>query len=229
MDGIHDLGGKHGFGEVTTQDPGPALPERWQGFVFTLINQLLRNGTAANVDHFRHAVERISPSAYLEDGYYGRWLGAGETLLVESGVIAQDEINKRVSMRGGDHPPAARPSTDPDHFPSRDASQERPPTAERTVGAAPAYAIGDRVETVAYGKSGHTRLPAYARGKEGVVVTCHNAWVYPDTHAHGLGESPEYLYTVKFDGAELFGAACEADVEVCLDLFEPYLKAFKRR
>lgn len=223
MDGIHDLGGKQGFGKVATEDPGPALPEHWQGFVFTLINELYRLGVSENVDHFRHAVERIAPGAYLEDGYYGRWLGAGETMLVEKGVVTQDEIDEAIALRGAWHPAAARPLEHPDVFPYRDDA-DRPRTAERAVDAPPRFELGAKVSTQRHGKSGHTRLPAYARGTVGTIVAHHNAWTYPDSNAHGLGESPQHLYTVSFAGQDLFGGGCEANTEVCIDLFEPYLE-----
>lgn len=223
MDGIHDLGGKQGFGRVEAENTDLPLPERWQGFVFTMINQLLRSGIAHNVDYFRHAVERISPNAYLEDGYYGRWLGAGETILVEAGVVTQDEVNAAVAERGSTHPGAARPSASPERFPTKIEVEEVPPTGERQIESSPLFGIGTSVRTLRHGKSGHTRLPAYARDANGVVVACHNAWVYPDSHAHGEGEAPEYLYTVEFSAKTLFGQDCESDTTVCLDLFESYL------
>ena len=103
MDGIHDLGGKQGFGHVETNESGPALPEHWQGFVFALVQQLYRLQVSENVDHFRHSVERISPAAYLSDGYYGRWLGAAETMLVEKGLITQQELDQAVAQLGSAH------------------------------------------------------------------------------------------------------------------------------
>ena len=60
-----------------------------------------------------------------------------------------------------------------------------------------------------------------ARG--GVVVSLHDGWVFPDTNAHGRGENPQHLYTVAFEGSELWGADAEPGVVVHLDLFEPYL------
>jgi len=48
--------------------------------------------------------------------------------------------------------------------------------------------------------------------------------VYPDDHAHGRGENPQYRYTVRFDGRELWGGAAEPGTVVLLDLFEPYLE-----
>ena len=223
MDGIHDLGGKQGFGGVDTNDPIPPLPEHWQGFVFALVQQLYRLGVSENVDHFRHSVERISPAAYLSDGYYGRWLGAAETMLVEKGLITQEELNQAVGDLGSTHPPAARPSFSPDNFPARNEDEERPRTALRDVLAAPKFQVDTTVQTQHHGKPGHTRLPAYARGVVGVVVAHHQAWVYPDTHAHGQGEAPEHLYTVRFWAQDLFGGDCEEGTEVYIDLFEPYL------
>jgi nitrile hydratase len=72
--------------------------------------------------------------------------------------------------------------------------------------------------------AGHTRLPAYARRRRGVVARVHPAMVFPDDNAHGRGENPQYLYTVRFDGGELWGAGAEPGTFVHIDLFEPYLE-----
>ena len=76
MDGIHDLGGKRGFGHIKLEADLRPFPERWHGAVFTMINTLAASGITQNIDQFRHAVERIDPACYLTHGYYGRWLGA---------------------------------------------------------------------------------------------------------------------------------------------------------
>ena len=69
----------------------------------------------------------------------------------------------------------------------------------------------------------HTRLPRYARGKTGVVVAVRGAHVFPDTNAHGLGEQPQWLYTVRFAGKELWGGDADPTLSVSIDAFEPYL------
>ena len=89
----------------------------------------------------------------------------------------------------------------------------------------PTFALGARVRTHATKGAGHTRLPAYARGRVGTVVAQHGGWVLPDTNAHGLGECPEHLYTVEFAGEVLWGADADPHSAVCLDLFESYLMA----
>ncbi|MDA0978472.1 MAG: nitrile hydratase subunit beta [Proteobacteria bacterium] len=111
---------------------------------------------------------------------------------------------------------AARPSPEPD-------AQQAPtaaPTAFREVTTAPGFQVGDRVRTLAAGKPGHTRLPAYARDRVGEIIRVHGAWVYPDTNAHGQGEQPQHLYTVRFSSEVLWQTP---GFSVSLDLFEPYL------
>jgi nitrile hydratase len=72
---------------------------------------------------------------------------------------------------------------------------------------------------------GHTRLPRYVRGRQGAVARVHPACIFPDTHAHGRGENPQYVYSVRFAAAELWGEDAEPNAAVLLDLFEPYLEA----
>jgi nitrile hydratase len=39
------------------------------------------------------------------------------------------------------------------------------------------------------------------------------------------GEAPQHLYTVRFEGRELWGDQAEPASQVCVDLFESYLEA----
>ena len=85
MDGIHDLGGMHGFGSVVVERDEPVFHAAWEGRVFALASLALAGGLA-NVDAFRHAIERLSPVEYLTAGYYGRWLAALESLAAARGA-----------------------------------------------------------------------------------------------------------------------------------------------
>ncbi|XOV90239.1 MAG: nitrile hydratase subunit beta [Pseudomonadota bacterium] len=221
MDGIHDLGGKHGFGKVEREIDEPAFHARWEASVFAISAVGPAAGAWNNSDRFRHGVERIDPVSYLADGYYGRWLGGMETLLVEAGAVTTEEITARALEMGA--PPGARVAARPSSSPDPQGPAPPAPGAKRVASAPAAFAVGDAVVTSTLVKSGHTRLPAYARGKRGVIHASHNAWVFPDTNAHGLGEQPQYLYTVKFSGPELWGSGSDPSLAVYLDLFEPYL------
>lgn len=61
MDGIHDLGGMHGFGPGQREEDEPAFHGRWQAAVFAMEMAASRAGATGNADRFRHAVERIDP------------------------------------------------------------------------------------------------------------------------------------------------------------------------
>ena len=221
MDGIHDLGGMHGFGPVTRELDEPAFHARWEAAVFAMLMAAGRAGATGNADRFRHAIERIDPVAYLSHGYYGRWLGGLETLLVEAGLIDQAALTDRARGLGAPAEAriAARPAERPDQVPAPSQAEN-----QRSLPSPPRFATGDPIRTRSDVTPGHTRLPRYARGKAGRIVCCHDGWVYPDRSAHGDGEAPEHLYTVAFTGPTLWGADADPTLRVHLDLFEPYLE-----
>jgi nitrile hydratase subunit beta len=82
MNGIHDMGGMHGFGPVVVEANEPVFHSAWEGRVRGLASIVLGK-RIANIDAFRHAIERVEPVEYLSAGYYGRWLAALETLVRE--------------------------------------------------------------------------------------------------------------------------------------------------
>lgn len=219
MDGIHDLGGKHGFGSVQREPNEPVFHAYWEAKMFAIMRASGPAGAWYSADRFRHLVERIDPISYLSDGYYGRWLGGVETGLIEAGILQQAEIQQRYLELGGEPSirVAARSVDQPDSMGGVPAGQ-----GSRRSASAPSFKKGDEVVTSAVVKPGHTRLPAYARGKVGRVLQCHAGWVFPDTNAHGEGEQPQNLYSVEFSGQTLWGDSSEA-MTLCLDLFEPYL------
>ncbi len=70
---------------------------------------------------------------------------------------------------------------------------------------------------------GHTRLPRYVRGKQGVVHADHGVFVFNDSNAHGLGHQPQHVYSVRFSTCELWGADANERDSVFIDLFDTYL------
>ena len=53
------------------------------------------------------------------------------------------------------------------------------------------------------------------------VRGCH---VFPDAVAIGQGENPQWLYTVLFDGRELWGERADPTLKVSIEAWEPYLE-----
>lgn len=175
-----------------------------------------------NIDAFRHALERLSRTAYLDDGYYGRWLNGAELILTESSILAPSSIETRARNLHGEQlqePPIFSPAR-PDYAPTGEGSL-------RTVDSAPAYAVGERVRAKDISPAGHTRLPRYVRGHVGVVDLVQPASVLPDTNAHFAGENPQYVYTVRFESRELWGSQAEP-FTLTIEMFESYLESAQR-
>jgi nitrile hydratase len=83
--------------------------------------------------------------------------------------------------------------------------------------------VGDKVRTRNLNPATHTRLPRYCRDKPGTIARVHGFHVFPDVHATGRGENPQWLYSVRFEAADLWGPHTTASA-VHVDLWEPYLK-----
>lgn len=218
MDGIHDMGGAQCWGAVRAPEPEPVFDERWEARAFALALLSMRlSGT--NLDAFRHALERLRPVDYLADGYYGRWLHAAELLLTDSSIIAPGAVTARARAKAGEQveEPATPEPNKPDYAPTAAGSL-------RSIDAAPAFAVGDRVRTKDMHQRGHTRLCGYLRRREGTVKALRPAALLPDTHAHFQGENAQHVYTVAFDSAQLWGKDEETFV-LNADLFESYLEA----
>lgn len=86
------------------------------------------------------------------------------------------------------------------------------------------FAPGDRIAVRNINPTRHTRLPRYVRGKRGVVERDHGVFVFPDTSAHGEGERPQHVYSVKFSARELWGADAAAKDNLYIDLWDDYME-----
>jgi nitrile hydratase len=212
VNGIHDMGGMHGFGAVEPETNEPVFHEEWEGRLFAIRGQLGRFG---NIDHRRSLIEQIAPARYLAASYYERWLDSTLPYCEQKRLISARErasIDRGVAERDAQH---ARVEPAP---PSPFKDYARP------VATAPLFAVGERVRARNLNPAGHTRLPRYARGKVGLVIAEHGGFVFPDTNALDDGENPSRLYTVRFAARELWGADAHPKDTVSLDLWEPYLE-----
>jgi nitrile hydratase len=217
MNGVHDLGGMHGFGAIVREVNEPPFHAAWEGrvraFEWFLCNEL----GIYTIDAFRYGIERMAPADYLSSSYYERWLASIESNLVEQGIISRDELNARVDFLQ-QQPDALPPQ------PSSPASSSAPSEPPATTSPATLFNVGDVVMTRNVHVTGHTRLPRYARGKQGVIEKLHGAQTFPDTNAHGLGEQPQPLYTVRFAARDLWGETAEMNETVSLNLWQSYLE-----
>lgn len=85
------------------------------------------------------------------------------------------------------------------------------------------FRVGDRVVTRNTNPVGHTRLPRYARARNGTIASDYGVFIFPDTHAAGAGQKPQHLYSVRFAARELWGPEAAEHDGVYLDLWDDYL------
>lgn len=217
MNGAHDLGGTMGFGPVEPEPEGVVFHSDWErrAMAVTLAGGMLGRWS---LDESRHVREARPPALYLTSAYYRIWLDALESLLVAHGLVGPDELARgRALHPGPDDVGTVSPET------VAGALRRGAPT-ERPADTAPAYTPGQAVRARNIHPTGHTRLPRYVRGHRGTVELVHGAHVFPDSNAHRRGENPEWLYTVRFGGRELWGEAADPSVEVSVDAWESYLE-----
>ena len=202
MDGIHDLGGKQGYGPVRYTHDATAFHAPWEVRANSLYAFAVRAGLF-NMDEYRHAIERMDPRHYLTASYYERSLTALLSLCVEKGVVSREELERRANGTI----PLAQPSA-----PGRGNATAR----ER-------FQPGDRVRVKLDFVPGHIRLPAYIRGHVGTVVGESPAYPFPDAHAHGIHAEDEPTYDVRFRAEDLWPNGCDPAL-VHVGVFQSYLE-----
>ncbi len=217
MDGAHDMGGVAWSGPVQPEPNEPMFHAEWERRAFALTLAMARPG-GWNIDMSRFAREDRPPQDYLSKSYYQIWLAGLERLMLARNLVAADEIEAGKPL----HPakPVARTLT-----PEGVAGMlHRGGPTEREATRPAWFAAGDRVRAKTISPPTHTRLPYYVRGHAGSVERVLGFHVFPDSNAIGAGENPQWLYTVTFDGRELWGNDSDPNLKVSVDAWEPYLE-----
>jgi nitrile hydratase len=222
MNGIHDLGGMHGFGPIVREEEEPVFHEAWEGRVFGLASAAPPEAVPGT--GFRHTIERMDPVQYLTSSYYEHWLVVLETGVVEAGLVTREELAARAAFFR-DHADAAMPRReDPEQAGAILASFHQLQPPDRPGGAAPRFKPGDGVRARNIHPQGHTRLPRYVRGRRGIIVRLYGIHDFPDTPAAGSTTPPQAVYSVRFAARELWGESGDQRSDVYLDLWDSYLE-----
>ena len=140
MDGMHDLGGKQGFGPVRFVPNAPVFHADWEVRANAMYPLAVAVGLI-NMDEYRYAIERMEPRHYVAATYYERSLTSVASLMVEKGWVSAADLAKKAGCVF----PLAKPGV---------AGRSNMPNAQD-------YAVGDRVKVRDDLVAGHVRLPAY--------------------------------------------------------------------
>jgi nitrile hydratase beta subunit len=217
MNGVHDMGGMDGFGKVEVEPNEPTFHEKWEGRVMAMVRAMGAVG-AFNIDMSRFYREALPPHVYLASSYYRKWLLGLEDNLVDKGFVTASELET-----GQAQAPAKSLKRGKFNLEAVERVMTRG-SFERTPQSTAKFKVGERVRTKNIHPATHTRLPRYTRGHVGVVERILGCQVFPDSAAMELGENPQWLYNVVFDGAELWGPDADPMVKISIDAFEPYLE-----
>ena len=210
------MGGFTGFGPVDPETNEPVFHAPWEARAFALALAMGMTGVW-NIDQARHARERLPALHYWGRPYHEKRFDALILQMIELGMVTPDEV------AGGQMVSPPKPVKRVPTAETSPAILAAGGPADRPSNMPQGFAVGDRVRALVMSPRGHTRLPRYAHGRTGEIVAVHGTHVFPDSNAHGLGEDPQWLYTVRFSASELWGK--DTRDAVCIDLWEPYLEA----
>jgi len=227
VDGIHDLGGREGFGPIGWQadEHAPAFHEPWQARTWAICMFMFAKWRSDNdgwtLDWWRHVIERIDPADYLTMNYFDKWAQSCMAVLIDDGTA---ELRDFVGDAGD--LPAANAFRPGKRAPVAQGSAAEVGNVHDSVdetATKPAFQVGDAVRGKLSLRAMHTRLPAYARGRCGVVSASHGMQVFPDASAKGeIRREP--LYTVAFSASLLWPEVSHVKDRVYVDLWESYLE-----
>lgn len=217
MDGVHDLGGKQGFGPIDVDEVEAPFHAEWEGRMWA-IAQCARSPDWT-IDWWRHVRELIDPVDYLSRPYFDSWAQTHIAAFIDSGEFTLEEIIAAQSARMTTDSQASQ-----GHEDILAAVQAQAYQFDREIDAQPAYQVSDKIVTRQLLPGHHTRLPAYARAKPGVIHAQHGAHVFADASARG-NEIAQHLYSVVFEAGDLWLEADNRKDRVFIDLWESYLES----
>ena len=220
MDGVHDMGGMHGFGPAVWPGAEQAYHERWEPRVFAIQMLVGLEGLGAGPGG-RAAREEMEPAQYLAASYYERWLYSAEQRLLRKGTISPGDVEAMMErLSAGESMPEHRDHGMAERILAdlRTLMPMRPPPEDARL------APGQRVRVKRTHPPGHSRCPRYIRGAVGVIGSVRGADRLPDRAVYGEKIEPEPVYSVAFSSEELWGPSEGARWTVSLDLWESYME-----
>jgi len=216
MDGIHDVGGRQGFGPIKVTESDPPFPTDWEARAFG-ITKSVSSASDYSVDKFRYTREQLPPMEYLTAPYFEQWMRGTMAMLVGSGLVTAQELASGRSD-GTTFPDTGPPLTGP-------GAQAATTAMHRFDGpydGTPTFASGDHVVVSAIAPTGHTRLPQYVRGRIGRVVSYHGAHGVPEDNVKNI-KTFEPLYTVAFAVGDLFDEHQGSKDQINVEIWERFL------
>ncbi len=212
MNGIHDMGGMQGLGELHYEETEPVFHEPWEGRVPAMMSALGVFGG------FRVPIESIPAADYLRMSYYERWLVALNEQIIKYELATRTEIE-----RGRPDPGSVRATPALTPAEARE-TLFRTRQSELEIEVAARFQVGDRVRGLNIHPTTHTRMPRYTRGKTGIVERDRGVFALPDNEVYDLDPKPQHVYLVRFMARELWGEEASALDSLYIDMWDDDLE-----
>ncbi len=212
MNGIHDMGGMQGLGELHYEETEPVFHEPWEGRVPAMMSAL------GVFDGFRVPIESIPAADYLRMSYYERWLVALNEQIIKYELATRTEIE-----RGRPDPGSVKATPALTPAEARE-TLFRTSQSELEIEVAARFQVGDRVRGLNIHPTTHTRMPRYTRGKTGIVERDRGVFALPDNEVYDLDPKPQHVYLVRFMARELWGEEASALDSLYIDMWDDYLE-----
>lgn len=217
MNGMQDVGGMTSFGPVIAESENEPFHAEWEKRALAITLAAGAMGVW-NLDMTRSARESLNPKLYLNSSYYEIWIHALTRQLLDNGLVTEEELRDGVAKVPAKAVPRVLKRNMVNPVMDAGTHYDREPSAPAV------FSVGERVRARIINPTHHTRLPRYVRGRSGIVETVHSPYVFPDTHARGLGENPQWLYTVRFTAREIWGEDTDETLTVSVEAWESYLE-----
>lgn len=214
MNGIHDMGGMEGMGELGYEENEPVFHAEWEGRLLALYAAM----TPYRGGPLKPTIERIPAADYLRMSYYERWLTALTERVVDRGVATRSEIERgRADARSDRSISALTPE-------EANEMLFQTPQTELDMEFVARFQVGDSVRGRNINPNGHTRMPRYTRGRTGIVERDRGVYPLPDNEVYNLDPKPQHVYLVRFTARELWGESAAEHDSLYVDMWEDYLE-----
>jgi nitrile hydratase beta subunit len=227
LNSIHDVGGMDGFGPIDREENEPVFHASWEGRMRAIHTLISKKRRIYHIDESRHTMERIDPVYYLSSSYYQLWLLRLEALLMEKGVLTKEEIQEKMAQ-------ISPVPVEPDMQSFRKVRSPITTTERKFVITTDADRQNEQIQakfspgTVVKAKTmsplGHTRIPRYVRGKQGVIEKIHGNFILPDVKVHVGIDLYQPVYLVRFEAQDLWGEDASPKDKLYIELWEDYME-----
>ena len=224
MNGVHDMGGMHGFGPIDIEVDEPIFHDEWEGRVYGMVTSIREEHDVYGPYGSRHYIENLPPAQYLASSYYEKWMLALEAALVSKGLLTTEELDARTRQLSDDPSAEIARRDDPDLAERVRQRIYKPQPLKQQAASPPRFAVGDAIAVRNIHPEGHTRLPRYVRGKRGVIARIYGAQGFQD-ELTVADNSPQHVYSVVFEASELWGGNAEPNQLLYIDMWECWMEA----